>query len=188
MSRSGRTVAQVAVRRDRTPRLGGCTQTKPAGCVSGFPLSAAARIDARDTAQPQLSCGTVHVWSTGAWLWQGLMMANHTCIASLFEKTVSQYDKLRKRNAFLEVLPRRVVQVIVPGCTPLVRLYATCQVVRHLSGCTPLVGLYATCQVVRHLSGCTPLVRLYATCRVVLVCQKCAQRRGIAQRRSSELL
>jgi tubulin gamma len=33
----------------------------------------------------------------------GLMMANHTCIASLFEKTVSQYDKLRKRNAFLEV-------------------------------------------------------------------------------------
>lgn len=32
----------------------------------------------------------------------GLMMANHTCISSLFEKTVVQYDKLRKRNAFLE--------------------------------------------------------------------------------------
>ena len=32
------------------------------------------------------------------------MMANHTCISSLFEKTVVQYDKLRKRNAFLEVL------------------------------------------------------------------------------------
>jgi tubulin gamma len=32
----------------------------------------------------------------------GLMLANHTCMAQLFGKTLSQYDKLRKRNAFLE--------------------------------------------------------------------------------------
>lgn len=32
----------------------------------------------------------------------GLMLANHTGIAQLFNHTVGQYDKLRKRNAFLE--------------------------------------------------------------------------------------
>ncbi|KAI8646488.1 tubulin gamma chain [Parasitella parasitica] len=32
----------------------------------------------------------------------GLMLANHTSIASLFRRTCDQYDKLRKRNAFLE--------------------------------------------------------------------------------------
>ncbi|XP_068923740.1 tubulin gamma-1 chain-like isoform X4 [Petaurus breviceps papuanus] len=32
----------------------------------------------------------------------GLMMANHTSISSLFESTCHQYDKLRKREAFLE--------------------------------------------------------------------------------------
>ena len=32
----------------------------------------------------------------------GLMLANHTSMAQLFGRTVSQYDKLRKRNAFLE--------------------------------------------------------------------------------------
>lgn len=32
----------------------------------------------------------------------GLMIANHTSIRTLFGRTVSQYDKLRKRNAFLE--------------------------------------------------------------------------------------
>ncbi len=32
----------------------------------------------------------------------GLMMANHTSVSTLFERVVSQYDKLRKRNAFLE--------------------------------------------------------------------------------------
>jgi hypothetical protein len=30
------------------------------------------------------------------------MLANHTSMAQLFQHTVSQYDKLRKRNAFLE--------------------------------------------------------------------------------------
>jgi len=29
-------------------------------------------------------------------------MANHTSIASLFAKTISQYDKLRRREAFLD--------------------------------------------------------------------------------------
>ena len=32
----------------------------------------------------------------------GLMIVNHTAMAQLFGRTVSQYDKLRKRNAFLE--------------------------------------------------------------------------------------
>jgi len=32
----------------------------------------------------------------------GLMMANHTAIAGLFDRCVKQYDKLRSRNAFLE--------------------------------------------------------------------------------------
>jgi tubulin gamma len=32
----------------------------------------------------------------------GLMIANHTSMAQLFGRTVNQYDKLRKRNAFLE--------------------------------------------------------------------------------------
>jgi tubulin gamma len=32
----------------------------------------------------------------------GLMMANHTSISSLFERAMRDYDKLRKRNAFLD--------------------------------------------------------------------------------------
>jgi tubulin gamma len=32
----------------------------------------------------------------------GLMLANHTSIASLFDRCVKQFDKLRSRNAFLE--------------------------------------------------------------------------------------
>uniref|UniRef100_S4RKD5 Tubulin, gamma 1 n=1 Tax=Petromyzon marinus TaxID=7757 RepID=S4RKD5_PETMA len=32
----------------------------------------------------------------------GLMMANHTSISSLFDRTCKQYDKLRKREAFLD--------------------------------------------------------------------------------------
>ena len=32
----------------------------------------------------------------------GLMLANHTSIATLFKRVVATYDKLRKRNAFLE--------------------------------------------------------------------------------------
>ncbi|KAG5293045.1 tubulin gamma chain [Histoplasma ohiense] len=30
------------------------------------------------------------------------MLANHTSVATLFKRIVSQYDRLRKRNAFLE--------------------------------------------------------------------------------------
>ncbi|KAI9720543.1 MAG: gamma-tubulin [Chrysothrix sp. TS-e1954] len=36
----------------------------------------------------------------------GLMLANHTGVATLFRRIVSQYDKLRKRNAFLEQYKR----------------------------------------------------------------------------------
>ncbi len=32
----------------------------------------------------------------------GMMLANNTSIASLFKRTCEQYDRLRKRNAFLE--------------------------------------------------------------------------------------
>jgi len=30
------------------------------------------------------------------------MMANHTAICQLFDRSIKQYDKLRSRNAFLE--------------------------------------------------------------------------------------
>jgi tubulin gamma len=32
----------------------------------------------------------------------GLMISNHTSMAQLFSRTLNQYDKLRKRNAFLD--------------------------------------------------------------------------------------
>lgn len=32
----------------------------------------------------------------------GLMLANHTSIASLFKRILDQYDRLRKRNAYIE--------------------------------------------------------------------------------------
>ena len=32
----------------------------------------------------------------------GLMLANHTSVATLFKRIVVQYDKMRKRNAYLE--------------------------------------------------------------------------------------
>lgn len=32
----------------------------------------------------------------------GLMLANHTSVATLFKRILSQYDRLRKRNAFIE--------------------------------------------------------------------------------------
>lgn len=37
------------------------------------------------------------------------MIANHTSMAQLFGRTVSQYDKLRKRNAFLEQYRREPI-------------------------------------------------------------------------------
>lgn len=36
----------------------------------------------------------------------GLMLANHTSICSLFERALNQYDKLRKRGAFLDQFKR----------------------------------------------------------------------------------
>ncbi|XP_052826484.1 tubulin gamma-1 chain isoform X1 [Octopus bimaculoides] len=36
----------------------------------------------------------------------GLMLANHTSISSLFERTMSHYDKLRKREAFMETFKK----------------------------------------------------------------------------------
>ncbi|RKP10792.1 tubulin gamma chain [Thamnocephalis sphaerospora] len=37
----------------------------------------------------------------------GLMLANHTSIASLFKRTLDQYDRLRKRRAFLDQFQRQ---------------------------------------------------------------------------------
>jgi tubulin gamma len=39
----------------------------------------------------------------------GLMLANHTCISSLFKRTCDQYDRLRKRNAFLDQYRKETV-------------------------------------------------------------------------------
>lgn len=39
----------------------------------------------------------------------GLMLANHTSIASLFRRTCDQFDRLRKRNAFLDQYRRESV-------------------------------------------------------------------------------
>ncbi|KAF2397784.1 tubulin-domain-containing protein [Trichodelitschia bisporula] len=39
----------------------------------------------------------------------GLMLANHTGIATLFRRIVAQYDRLRRRNAFLEQYKREAV-------------------------------------------------------------------------------
>lgn len=36
----------------------------------------------------------------------GLMLANHTAITSLFNRSLAQYDKLRKRGAFLDQFRR----------------------------------------------------------------------------------
>ncbi|KAJ1341654.1 tubulin gamma chain [Batrachochytrium salamandrivorans] len=38
----------------------------------------------------------------------GLMLANHTSIASLFKRICDQYDRLRKRNAFVEMYKREL--------------------------------------------------------------------------------
>jgi hypothetical protein len=32
----------------------------------------------------------------------GLMLANHTCMHSLFAKIVKQYDQIRRKNAFID--------------------------------------------------------------------------------------
>jgi tubulin gamma len=32
----------------------------------------------------------------------GLMLANHTCMSQLFARSLQQFDKIRKRNAFIE--------------------------------------------------------------------------------------
>lgn len=37
------------------------------------------------------------------------MLANHTGIATLFKRTVAQYDRLRKRNAFLDSYKREEI-------------------------------------------------------------------------------
>lgn len=41
----------------------------------------------------------------------GLMLANHTSIASLFKRTSDQYDKLMKRNAFLDAYKKEGLEL-----------------------------------------------------------------------------
>lgn len=39
------------------------------------------------------------------------MLANHTSIASLFKRTSDQYDKLMKRNAFLDAYKKEGLEL-----------------------------------------------------------------------------
>lgn len=39
----------------------------------------------------------------------GLMMANHTGVSALFNRALAQYDKLKKRNAFLDQFRRETM-------------------------------------------------------------------------------
>jgi tubulin gamma len=39
----------------------------------------------------------------------GLMIANHTSISFMFKRNLEQYDRLRKRNAFLEQYKREAI-------------------------------------------------------------------------------
>ena len=39
----------------------------------------------------------------------GLMLANHTSVATLFRRIVSQYDPMRRRNAYLEGYKKEAV-------------------------------------------------------------------------------
>lgn len=50
--------------------------------------------------QVALSCKSPYIQS--AHRVSGLMLANHTAISSLFARTLQQYDKLRRREAFLD--------------------------------------------------------------------------------------
>ena len=39
----------------------------------------------------------------------GLMLANHTSISSLFERALKDYDKMRKREAYLEQFKKEAI-------------------------------------------------------------------------------
>jgi tubulin gamma len=39
----------------------------------------------------------------------GLLLANHTSVSTLFKRTCDQYDRLRKRNAFLDMYRREPI-------------------------------------------------------------------------------
>ena len=39
----------------------------------------------------------------------GLMLANHTSISTLFEKALRDYDKLKKRDAFLDQFKKEAI-------------------------------------------------------------------------------
>ncbi|PVU92068.1 hypothetical protein BB559_003847 [Furculomyces boomerangus] len=71
----------------------------------------------------------------------GLMIANHTSIASLFKRTLDQYDRLRKRNAFLDLYKRESIfsdsleefdlsRAVVSN---LIREYSACEEPNYLS-------------------------------------------------------
>lgn len=51
---------------------------------------------------PQVALSRKSAYVETAHKVSGLMLANHTCMASLFQRSVQQYDKIKKRNAFVE--------------------------------------------------------------------------------------
>ncbi|KAH9479821.1 gamma-tubulin [Psilocybe cubensis] len=54
-------------------------------------------------AAPQLVPARKSPYSGSSHKVSGLMLANHTSVASLFKKMIDQYDRLKKRNAFMDM-------------------------------------------------------------------------------------
>ena len=51
---------------------------------------------------PQVALSRKSPYVPSAHRVSGLMLANHTSISSLFQRALRDYDKLRKREAFIE--------------------------------------------------------------------------------------
>ncbi len=51
----------------------------------------------------------------------GLMLANHTCMSQLFSRSLQQFDRIRKRNAFIDnyrwVITLAQCDALLHGCT-----------------------------------------------------------------------
>lgn len=51
---------------------------------------------------PQVALARKSPYVTTSHKVSGFMLANHTSMSSLFERSLGQYDKIKKRNAFLD--------------------------------------------------------------------------------------
>ncbi|KAF8967468.1 tubulin gamma [Flammula alnicola] len=71
----------------------------------------------------------------------GLMLANHTSIASLFKRMLDQYDRLRKRNAFMEIYKKEKMfedsleefDLARATCEDLMKEYKACESPDYIS-------------------------------------------------------